>query len=189
MDTNLEKDIKKESLEENNDHKKENKNISDNEINYGKDSDGNKNIKNENFEILVDKNNDINNNNNFMFKQSILDVCYNNMNYSMNQQMNQMGMRMIPAGFLSPGELEYYNFCRDLYFIHNNQITVKVNQKFAERFENNYTIPPEFWKDIPSIQSKSEAIKLIETRTFYPHPIGLSGGDHVTLVVLKQQKR
>ena len=71
----------------------------------------------------------------------------------------------------------------------NNKITVKVNQKFAEKCSNNYTVPPQFWKDIPSVQSKSEGIEYIETRSFYPHPNYLMGGESVTLIVFKATKK
>ena len=141
-----------------------------------------------------DDNNIINRINNFMLYPSMPNINYNNMNYSLNQPM---GMFMKPPDYssliaqalLSQEEREYYNFCRDLSFIYHNQITVKVNQKFAERFENNYTINPQFWKDIPSIQSKDEGIELIETRLFYPHPRGMMVGDTVTPAAPKATKK
>ena len=90
---------------------------------------------------------------------------YNNMNYSQNHIM-QGYLNPMSLGLLSPSQWEYYNFCKDISFIENNQITVKVNQKFAEKYSNNYTVPPQFWKEIPSVQSKNYGIEYIETRTF-----------------------
>ena len=113
---------------------------------------------------------------------------YNNMNYSQNHMM-QGYLNPMSLGLLSPSQWEYYNFCKDISFIENNQITVKVNQKFAEKYSNNYTVPPQFWKEIPSVQSKNEGIEYIETRTFYPHPKGLMGGDSVILKVFKATKK
>ena len=129
--------------------------------------------------------------NNFMLYPNMPNI---NMNYSLNQPMGMFTKQPVYSSpmaqaLLSQEEREYYNFCRDLSFIYHNQITVKVNQKFAERFENNYTVHPQFQKDIPSIQSKDEGIELIETRSFYPHPRGMMGGDTVTLVVFKATKK
>ena len=107
----------------------------------------------------------------------------------MNQMMRNDWMPDYSNPIFSPNEWEYYNFCKDLSFIHDNQVTVKVNQKFAEKFSNNYTVPPQFWKDIPSVQSKNEGIEYIDTRTFYPHPIGLMGGESVILMVFKATKK
>ena len=188
MESNFDKDIKKVSLEENNDNKDDNKNISSNENN--KEIDNNEKKKNENIENLDDKNNNININNNFMIGSHMAINYYNNMNYSPGAAMMQQGYsNSMFQCFLSENQQEYYNFCKDLSFIHNNQITVKINQKFAEKFSNNYTVPPQFWKDIPSVQSKIEGIEYIDTRTFYPHPYGLMGGDSVTLMVFKATKK
>ena len=110
--------------------------------------------------------------------------------YYQNHTMQPMGCSSpMFLQFLSENEQKYYNFCKDLSFIHENQITVKVNQKFAEKFGNNYTVPPQFWKDIPSVQSKSKEIEYIDTRTFYPHPSYMMGGDSVTLMVFKATKK
>ena len=203
MESNLDKDIKKVSLEENNDNKEENKNISSNENNKEID---NKEKKSENIENLDDKNNNINKNNNFMIGPHMTINSLGNNYDSMNNIMMRMNMQrdyyqnhpmMQPMGgpnpmfsqYLSENEQKYYNFCKDLSFIHENQITVKVNQKFAEKFYNNYTVPPQFWKDIPSVQSKNEEIEYIDTRTFYPHPSYMMGGDSVTLMVFKATKK
>ncbi len=116
----------------------------------------------------------------------------NNINMNNSQGCHMMQMCMDPCSnpFLSPNEREYYNYCKDLSFIDkDNKITVKVNQKFAEKCSNNYTVPPQFWKDIPSVQSKSEGIEYIETRSFYPHPNYLMGGESVTLIVFKATKK
>lgn len=185
MESNLDKDIKKVSLEENNDNKADNKNISGIENNKEIDNNGK---KNENIENLDDKNNNINKNNNFMIwpmRMNMQSDYYQN--HSMMQPMGCSSPMFLQ--FLSENEQKYYNFCKDLSFIHENQITVKVNQKFAEKFGNNYTVPPQFWKDIPSVQSKSKEIEYIDTRTFYPHPSYMMGGDSVTLMVFKATKK
>ena len=189
MESNLDKDIKKVSLEENNDNKADNKNISG--IGNNKEIDNN-GKKNENIENLDDKNNNINKNNNFMIGPHMTINSFGNNYYSMNNHpmMHQMGgLSPMFSQYLSENEWKYYNFCKDLSFIHENQITVKVNQKFAEKFGNNYTVPPQFWKDIPSVQSKSKEIEYIDTRTFYPHPSYMMGGDSVTLMVFKATKK
>ena len=190
MESNLDKDIKK---EENNDNKEENKNIDNNENNKEIDNIEEK----KNFENLDDNNNNINMNSGMnggmlggMFGGMFGGM--NNVNMNNSQGRHPMEMCMDPCSnpFLSPNEREYYNYCKDLSFIDkDNKITVKVNQKFAEKCSNNYTVPPQFWKDIPSVQSKSEGIEYIETRSFYPHPNYLMGGDSVTLIVFKATKK
>ena len=190
MESNLDKDIKK---EENNDNKEENKNIDNNENNKEIDNIEEK----KNFENLDDNNNNINMNSgmNGGMLGGMLGGMFggmNNVNMNNSQGRHPMEMCMDPCSnpFLSPNEREYYNYCKDLSFIDkDNKITVKVNQKFAEKCSNNYTVPPQFWKDIPSVQSKSEGIEYIETRSFYPHPNYLMGGDSVTLIVFKATKK
>ena len=190
MESNLDKDIKK---EENNDNKEDNKNIDNNENNKEIDNIEEK----KNFENLDDNNNNINMNSgmNGGMLGGMLGGMFggmNNVNMNNSQGRHPMEMCMDPCSnpFLSPNEREYYNYCKDLSFIDkDNKITVKVNQKFAEKCSNNYTVPPQFWKDIPSVQSKSEGIEYIETRSFYPHPDYLMGGDSVTLIVFKATKK
>ena len=190
MESNLDKDIKK---EENNDNKEDNKNIDNNENNKEIDNIEEK----KNFENLDDNNNNINMNSgmNGGMLGGMLGGMFggmNNVNMNNSQGRHPMEMCMDPCSnpFLSPNEREYYNYCKDLSFIDkDNKITVKVNQKFAEKCSNNYTVPPQFWKDIPSVQSKSEGIEYIETRSFYPHPNYLMGGDSVTLIVFKATKK
>ena len=190
MESNLDKDIKK---EENNDNKEDNKNIDNNENNKEIDNIEEK----KNFENLDDNNNNINMNSgmNGGMLGGMLGGMFggmNNVNMNNSQGCHMMQMCMDPCSnpFLSPNEREYYNYCKDLSFIDkDNKITVKVNQKFAEKCSNNYTVPPQFWKDIPSVQSKSEGIEYIETRSFYPHPNYLMGGDSVTLIVFKATKK
>ena len=190
MESNLDKDIKK---EENNDNKEDNKNIDNNENNKEIDNIEEK----KNFENLDDNNNNINMNSgmNGGMLGGMLGGMFggmNNVNMNNSQGRHPMEMCMDPCSnpFLSPNEREYYNYCKDLSFIDkDNKITVKVNQKFAEKCSNNYTVPPQFWKDIPSVQSKSEGIEYIETRSFYPHPDYLMGGESVTLIVFKATKK
>ena len=190
MESNLDKDIKK---EENNDNKEDNKNIDNNENNKEIDNIEEK----KNFENLDDNNNNINMNSgmNGGMLGGMLGGMFggmNNVNMNNSQGCHMMQMCMDPCSnpFLSPNEREYYNYCKDLSFIDkDNKITVKVNQKFAEKCSNNYTVPPQFWKDIPSVQSKSEGIEYIETRSFYPHPNYLMGGESVTLIVFKATKK
>ena len=190
MESNLDKDIKK---EENNDNKEDNNNIDNNENNKEIDNIGEK----KNFENLDDNNNNINMNSgmNCGMLGGMLGGMFggmNNVNMNNSQGCHMMQMCMNPCSnpFLSPNEREYYNYCKDLSFIDkDNKITVKVNQKFAEKCSNNYTVPPQFWKDIPSVQSKSEGIEYIETRSFYPHPNYLMGGESVTLIVFKATKK
>lgn len=190
MESNLDKDIKK---EENNDNKEDNKNIDNNENNKEIDNIEEK----KNFENLDDNNNNINMNSgmNGGMLGGMLGGMFggmNNVNMNNSQGRHPMEMCMDPCSnpFLSPNEREYYNYCKDLSFIDkDNKITVKVNQKFAEKCSNNYTVPPQFWKDIPSVQSKSEGIEYIETRSFYPHPNYLMGGESVTLIVFKATKK
>ena len=190
MESNLDKDIKK---EENNDNKEDNKNIDNNENNKEIDNIEEK----KNFENLDDNNNNINMNNgmNGGMLGGMLGGMFggmNNINMNNSQGCHMMQMCMDPCSnpFLSPNEREYYNYCKDLSFIDkDNKITVKVNQKFTEKCSNNYTVPPQFWKDIPSVQSKSEGIEYIETRSFYPHPNYLMGGESVTLIVFKATKK
>ena len=190
MESNLDKDIKK---EENNDNKEDNKNIDNNENNKEIDNIEEK----KNFENLDDNNNNINMNSgmNGGMLGGMLGGMFggmNNVNMNNSQGRHPMEMCMDPCSnpFLSPNEREYYNYCKDLSFIDkDNKITVKVNQKFAEKCSNNYTVPPQFWKDIPSVQSKSEGIEYIETRSFYPHPNYLMGGESVILIVFKATKK
>ena len=187
MESNLDKDIKK---EENNDNKEDNKNIDNNENNKEIDNIEEK----KNFENLNNNNISMNSGMNGGMLGGMFGGMNNvNMNNSQGRHPMEMCMdRMDPCSnpFLSPNEREYYNYCKDLSFIDkDNKITVKVNQKFAEKCSNNYTVPPQFWKDIPSVQSKSEGIEYIETRSFYPHPNYLMGGDSVTLIVFKATKK
>ena len=184
MESNLDKDIKK---EENNDNKEDNKNIDNNENNKEIDNIEEK----KNFENLNNNNISMNSGMNGGMLGGMFGGMNNvNMNNSQGCHMMQMCMDPCSNPFLSPNEREYYNYCKDLSFIDkDNKITVKVNQKFAEKCSNNYTVPPQFWKDIPSVQSKSEGIEYIETRSFYPHPNYLMGGDSVTLIVFKATKK
>ena len=80
---------------------------------------------------------------------------------------------------------QYEKYCKDLIFIEDDKVTVKVNQKFAEVFLRNYTIPPEYWEDFPTLEWKNEEIELIETRTFYPYSIGACGGYNHKVFVFK----
>ncbi len=40
---------------------------------------------------------------------------------------------------------EYNKFCKQNNLCKGEEITVKVNKKFAFEFTANYTIPPEYW--------------------------------------------
>jgi len=84
---------------------------------------------------------------------------------------------------------EYKNFCKDLIFIKDNKVTVKVNQKFAEEACRNFTIHPKYWSDYPTVKSKNDEIELIETQTFYPYPSGTCGGSNHRIFVFKANKK
>ena len=84
---------------------------------------------------------------------------------------------------------EYENFCKDLIFIKDNKVTVKVNQKFAEEACRNFTIHPKYWSDYPTVKSKNDEIELIETQTFYPYPSGTCGGSNHRIFVFKANKK
>ena len=83
----------------------------------------------------------------------------------------------------------YDEYCKDLIFIEGKEITVKKKQKFAKKFSNNYTIPPEFWSEGPNLKSTEKEIKLIEKQSFYPYPGGYCGGDTVTIYVFQAMKK
>ena len=68
--------------------------------------------------------------NNIMMRMNMQRDYYQN--HSMMQQGCSSSMFL---QCLSENEQKYYNFCKDLSFIHENQITVKVNQKFAEKYD------------------------------------------------------
>ena len=84
---------------------------------------------------------------------------------------------------------EYEEYCKELIFIEDKDITVKKKQKFAKKFSNNYTIPPEFWSEGPKLKSTEKEIKLIEKESFYPYPSGYCGGDTVTIYVFQAMKK
>ena len=84
---------------------------------------------------------------------------------------------------------EYKNFCKDLIFIKDNKVTVKVNQKFAEEACRNFTIHPKYWSDYPTVKSKNDEIELIDTQTFYPYPSGTCGGSNHRIFVFKANKK
>ena len=44
-------------------------------------------------------------------------------------------------------------------------------------------------KSYPKVESKSEEIELIDTRTFYPYPISTCGGDNHRIFVFKANKK
>ena len=58
---------------------------------------------------------------------------------------------------------KYENFCKDLIFIKDKKVIIKVNQKFAAEFCRNFTIAPNYQSDFPVIKSKDESIELIDT--------------------------
>ena len=84
---------------------------------------------------------------------------------------------------------ECKNFCKDLIFIKDNKVTVKVNQKFAEEACRNFTIHPKYWSDYPTVKSKNDEIELIDTQTFYPYPSGTCGGSNHRIFVFKANKK
>ena len=84
---------------------------------------------------------------------------------------------------------EYEKFIKKLKLVENDEITVKVNQKFGAEFSANYTIAPEFQEDMPSFEKAEEGIKFIESRSFYPHPDGWTGGDTVVVNIFKATKK
>ena len=61
---------------------------------------------------------------------------------------------------------EYENFRKDLIFIKDNKVTVKVNQKLGAEFSRNFTIAPQYQSNFPKIKSKDYKIELIDTKTF-----------------------
>lgn len=83
----------------------------------------------------------------------------------------------------------YEEFCKDLIFIEGKEITVKKKQKFAKKFSNNYSIPTEFQDNGPFLKSTDKEIKLIESRSFYPHESGFCGGDTKTIYVFQGIKK
>ena len=83
----------------------------------------------------------------------------------------------------------YDEYCKDLIFIEGKEITVKKKQKFAKKFSNNYSIPTEFQDDGPFLKSTDKEIKLIESRSFYPHESGFCGGDTKTIYVFQGIKK
>ena len=66
---------------------------------------------------------------------------------------------------------------------------MKKNQKFAKRDSANYTIPPEFWTDMPTVESMDSGIKLVDTKEFYPYRRGTCGGRDVQIYVFKATKK
>ena len=76
-----------------------------------------------------------------------------------------------------------------LQIVKNNEITVKVNQKFGVKFSSNYSLPPEFQVDIPSFEKADEGIKFIESTSYYDCPEGWTGGDTVEVNVFKATKK
>ena len=83
---------------------------------------------------------------------------------------------------------EYENFRKDLIFIKDNKVTVKVNQKFGAEFSRNFTIAPQYQSNFPKIKSKDYKIELIDTKTFYPYSLGTCGGNHYRIFVFKANK-
>ena len=84
---------------------------------------------------------------------------------------------------------EYNKYCKKLKFIEGNEITVKVNQKFASRSSANFTVPPEYWESFAKNEIMSKEIQLVETKTFYPYPSGHCGGSDVQINVYKATKK
>ena len=84
---------------------------------------------------------------------------------------------------------EYKKFCKKYKFCKGNQITIKVNEMFAVKFKGNYTIPPQYWKDMDKVEKSDEEIKLVEKRSFYPYPDGACGGDTVKIYVFQATKK
>ena len=84
---------------------------------------------------------------------------------------------------------EYGNFCKKLKFIEGEEITVKINQKFAAKYSANFTVPPEYQGSIPEVNEYPEEIELIDDRSFYPYPYGFSGGDTIHIYVFKAKKK
>ena len=84
---------------------------------------------------------------------------------------------------------EYYKFCKKLIFIEDNKVTVKVSQKFAAKFLRNYIINLSLRKNFPTIESKDDAIELIDTKTFYPYSSDEFGGSHHRIFVFKANEK
>ena len=67
--------------------------------------------------------------------------------------------------------IEKQEFCNRFKFIEKNNITVKVNEIFAQEFSINNSVHPKFQKKNQSIESKDKEIELIERRRFYTYSI------------------
>ena len=66
---------------------------------------------------------------------------------------------------------------------------MKKNQKFAYEASENYTVPPEFWTDMPNVEPTDIGIKKVDEKSFYPYEDGECGRSTVIIYVFKATKK
>ena len=129
----------------NNDKSDDNKNENNSERNNNINNEDIKDKEKEPNSDNSDKNNNTKDNDNNKDYDS--DECEDN-NIKMIKEVIKRNKEMMND--VKHPEKEYENFCKELIFIKDNKVTVKVNQKFAEEARRNYTITPEYWRDYPT---------------------------------------
>ncbi len=86
-------------------------------------------------------------------------------------------------------EKAFEKFCENLKFINGQEITVKVNEKFAAKYSANFSLPPEYQGSFPDVKTNDDEIKLIESKSFYPYPAGYCGGNTWMVYVFQAKKK
>ena len=89
----------------------------------------------------------------------------------------------------SKDEKEYNKLCKKYKFYKGDNITVKNKEKFGLKFSANYTIPPKFQVSTPIFKKSDKEIKLIQSKSYYHHPIGTCGGDDVDMYIFEATKK
>ena len=84
---------------------------------------------------------------------------------------------------------EYEKFTKKLVLIEDNEIKVKVNQKFGVEFTEPCGIDPNLKEEIPIYEEADKGIKFIERKSFYPYVEGTCGGSYHTIYVFKATKK
>ena len=146
----------------NHEKKVENSYISNKKSNYKKEK--NTNI----FIIKADNRSGTNENNNKNEKNKIYEMMNNvSIENLQTKQITKTDYSNAPDREVK----EYEEFCNRFKFIEKNNITVKVNEIFAQEFSINNSVHPKFQKKNQSIESKDKEIELIERRRFYTYSI------------------
>ena len=83
---------------------------------------------------------------------------------------------------------EYKKLCKEYNFYEDNNITVKIKEKFGIKFSANYTLPLRIQERTPLFKKSDKKIKLIKSKSLYPHPKGFCGGKTIDVYIFEATK-